>query len=105
MTTRKQKTSEILIDCIKNNKHPPGIVLHDYFGKNFMNQFNYSILYRIYRDLYILGVNESTLHFMYLENKLDNFVHNKFKETNLDNRNYKLFCEYKIVIGKTFIED
>jgi len=72
----------------------------------------------IFKGLYLMDVSSNEIHNAFLENKLDDLIHTKYKSYNSKilsynpkskrryaSNYYRDFCEKKITIGKTFLED
>jgi hypothetical protein len=83
------------------------------WGPNIVNKDkkewdnNICMFYGLYKGLYLLGVSAKEIYRCYLSNKLDELIHIKYclpwlEQQQYASEYYKLFCEKKLIIGKTF---
>lgn len=78
-------------------------VKHDLFGlKNCEDEYILLIIIGVYRGMYLLNISHEEIHKCFLENKLDELIHNSYKNRHSDY--YDDFCKYNIKIGKTYLE-
>jgi hypothetical protein len=76
-------------------------VLVDYFGaENMSNSENVSIILGIYKGLQSLGISKEAVETAFLENKLDDLIHQSYKKYTVSDY-YRMFCRKNIKIGRT----
>ena len=87
-----EKTSDILIECCYKDLIPPIPVIADYFGIAYRNEEDMCIVLGLYQGLVkFRGVKSDELHEAFLQNKLDELMHSKYRERK--SQYYMMFCE------------
>jgi hypothetical protein len=121
------RTADLLLQCIQMDELPPIPVLADYFGLFIPNwphdlfehpaesNQRISIIYGVYRGLWLLDVTADELDKHFRENTLDHLIHTTYQEKKhvLVERNYTIylskfyntFCNKNIKIGNTYFTD
>jgi hypothetical protein len=95
------KTSHNLCISIDKDITPHIATLCDYWGlNNFDDDNKYYAIYGVYAGLYkIKGVTEELLYKCYMQNKLDNLIHIKYRYSK--SKYYEDFIRLNIKIGNT----
>lgn len=96
-------TAKALYNYFENNdKYISNAIKHDLFGlRNCRDEYIMLIILGVYRGLYLLNVSHEEIHKCFLENRLDELIHNSYKNRHSDY--YDDFCRYDIKIGETYI--
>lgn len=97
-TTVKCLYKSFVDDCI-----PDITVLHDYFGRHNIKDDNIiSIIFGVYKGLYMKGITYNLLYKCFIRNKLDDLIHKKYKYRK--SGYYNDFVKRNIVIGQTYFD-
>lgn len=91
------RTSDLLVEyCNKSQIPKEPSVICDYF--EFGNNNNINLILNVYQGLVkYKGITSNTLDKALINNKLNELIHNKYK--NIKSNYYNEFCEKKIIVG------
>jgi hypothetical protein len=115
------RTADLLYERIQMDELPPVSVLADYFGffnwphdlfdnPDKSNQ-RISVLYGVYRGLWLLDITADELDNHFRDNKLDELIHTTYQQKQsvfLERRYtaylsyYKTFCDNNMSVGNTY---
>ena len=93
-------------ECISNDFGIPSDfeLLRAFFGKENMQDDNIlTIIYGVYRGLYLKGIEKDLLYKCYISNNLDKLIHKKYSHSK--SAYYLDFVDKNIEIGKTYADN
>ena len=93
-------------ECISNDFEIPSDfeLLRAFFGKENMQDVNIlTIIYGVYRGLYLKGIEKDLLYKCYISNNLDKLIHKKYSHRK--SAYYLDFVDKNIEIGKTYADN
>lgn len=98
----KTTTAYLLCKSFDDDCIPAFPVLVDYWGKNIDNNDIISLIYGVYKGLYIKGITADLFYNCFIANRLDELIHEKYKHNS--SGYYCDFVKKNIIIGNTYYD-